>query len=112
MYHPGRIVKIFSPKDRNIESSDENVQATVETWDENLITFLVDPKLADKVKERDVVLIDYRPSSIRNPIPKHMVIKILKGRNADAIWKRYKDFFEKRKKSIPTTPAREQSYVG
>ncbi len=94
MYHPGKIVKILAPKDKNIVSSDSAVQAVVNMWDENLFTFLIDNKIASKVKEGDVVLVDYTPLP-NAPIPKHLIVKILRGDAADVTWKKYKEYYAK-----------------
>jgi hypothetical protein len=94
MYHPGRIVKILGPKDKNIVSCDATVQAVVEMWDDNLFTFLVDSKIAGKVKEDDVVLVDYTPMP-NSPLPKHLIVKVLRGESANTIWKKYKGYHQR-----------------
>src|SRR3990172_7467360 len=100
MYHPGKVVKVFSGKDTDVRSSDATTQVLVEMWDENVFTFIVDPHISD-VKEGEVVLVDYTPLSSTNPTPKHLVVKVLKGKTADATWNRYKKYYENRKKTAP-----------
>ena len=112
MYHPGRVLDIFSSKDKNIESVDNTTQAMLEMWDENLITVLVEPHLNEKIKKEDIVLVDYRPMSGR-PIPKMTVTKVLKSTAGKNIWSTYKDFFKKRKQpQTPVERAQKQHYVG
>ncbi|MCX6815525.1 MAG: hypothetical protein NT120_01565 [Candidatus Aenigmarchaeota archaeon] len=94
MYHPGKVVKILGPKDKNIVSSDTAVQAVVSMWDDNLFTFLVDNKISTKVKEGDVVMVDYTPMP-NSPLPKHIIVKIVRGDAADTIWKKYKEYYSK-----------------
>lgn len=100
MYHPGRVVEVFSHKDKNVDSIDASTQAMLEMWDENLITVLVEPQLDGKLKKDSVVLVDYRPSD--KGVPKMTVIKLLKGESAKATWAKYKDHYKKR--SAPQTP--------
>lgn len=113
-YHPGIIVEIFSPRDRDIESSDSSTQALIETWDENVISYEVDPKIAEDVKVGDVVLIDYNPTSQQPFRPKMIVVKILRGEKGKKTWDAYKEYFKKRPKmKTPQMPPMSQpSYVG
>ena len=114
MYHPGKVIEIFSSKDKNIDSVDNSTQVMVEMWDENLITILVEAHLNDKLKKEDVVLVDYRPNE--QHIPRMVVNKVLKGPLAKTAWSIYKDHFKKRK--TPQTPvlvnkvSSKQPYVG
>ncbi len=62
MYHPGKVLAVFSTKDKNVRG-ESNVQATLEMWDENVITFLVAPEIAESIKKGDIALVDYRPVS-------------------------------------------------
>ena len=103
-YHVGRVLEIFSPRDKNVKSSDLTAQALIETWDENTMTFLVDPKLVDKLKEGDIVLLDYNPISEKMAIPKMIIVKILYGQKAKKTWDAYKEYFKKRPKLKPAQP--------
>jgi len=110
MFHPGRVVSIFGPRDRSIESADGGTQAMLEMWDDNMITVSVDPHLTEKVKKDDIVLVDYST-------PKLNVMKILRGELGKQTWKKYKERFEKRKPqqmAIPMPRPKQQSeqYVG
>ncbi|HKZ45416.1 MAG TPA: hypothetical protein VJ343_01805 [archaeon] len=113
-YHPGRVLEIFYPKSKEVDSADSSVQALVETWDENVITYSVDPRIADDLKVGDVVLIDYNPTSEQPFRPKMVVTKILKGEKAKKTWGFYKDYYKKRPKARPDQmPSVSQpSYVG
>lgn len=108
-YHVGRVLEILSEKDT--ESSDLSVQAVVETWDENIITYLVDPKIKDKIKVGDIVLIDYNPTEKQPFRPKEIIIKILPNEKGEKIWNYYKEFFRKRPKIKLSVPE-QQSYIG
>ena len=100
MYHPGKVVRIFSGKNSDVKSADATTQALVEMWDEIVFTFLVDPHIAD-IKEGEVVLVDYSPLSTTNPAPKHLITKVLKGKTGDTTWSKYKKYYESsRKKTV------------
>ena len=116
MYHPGRVLEVFSTKDKNIDGVDTSTQAMLEMWDENLITVLVEAQISSKIKKDDVVLVDYRPMQSQ-PVPRMTVIKILRGPAAKRTWGVYKDHHSKRRVVAtqgglkqPKMP--KQSYVG
>jgi hypothetical protein len=113
-FHPGKVLEIFSPKDKYIETADSSIQAVVETWDENIITYLVDSKLADKIKVGDIVLIDYNPTKDKPTRPKMVICKILYGEKAKKTWKAYKEYLKKRPKIKRATPAQaiKPPYIG
>lgn len=113
MYHPGKILEVFKAHDKDVVSSDNSVQATMRMWDENVLTMLVAPKLAAKIKGGQIVLVDYRPEPARRaPVPSHTVVKIISGKKAEAVWKAYREVFERQQKkaAAPVQPA--QSYIG
>ncbi len=116
MYHPGKVIAILSPKEKGIISSDVSVQATLRMWDENVLTMAVEQKIAAKLREGDIVLADYRPEKGYNvPVPRNVVVKILKGKSADKMWHEYLGVHEKRKKhEMRETREKEaqQSYIG
>jgi hypothetical protein len=99
-YHPGKVLKIFSPKDKSIVAADTSTQALVEMWDENVLTVKVDLKVAPKLKTDDYVLIDYNPVSASSAVPKVIITKIIRGELAKSMWKKYKNFLEKKKKML------------
>lgn len=111
-YHPGKVLEIFSPRDKDIESSDSSTQAVVETWDENVITFLVDPRLVEKIKVGDFVLIDYNLVLDRAPRPRMVIVKILYGEKAKKVWEAYKEYFKKRPKIRAQVPVPQPPYIG
>ncbi len=96
MYHPGKVVEVFSPKDKkSVESIDNSIQALLEMWDDNLITVLVEPQLDGKIKKDSIVLVDYRPMPDK-AVPRMSVVKVLRGETAKATWNRYRDHHKKR----------------
>src|SRR3972149_9987038 len=101
MSHPGKVVKVFSSRDGDVRSSDSSTQVLVEMWGENVFTFMVDSHISD-IKDGEIVLVDYTPLSSTNPTPKHLVVKVLKGKTADATWNRYKKYHENRKTPAPS----------
>lgn len=116
MYHPGKVVAILSPSDKGVASSDASVQATLRMWDENVLTMLVAPKIAGKLREGDIVLCDYRPEQgMSVPVPKNLVVKILRGKQAERMWAEYREVHEKKSKR-ESKEMREklaqQSYIG
>jgi len=115
-YHPAKIMQVYKPG-KNVLSSDNSTQALVNMWDENMFTFLVAPKIAGKLKKGDVVLVDYNPMKPNSPIPKTLIIKILKGAVGKETWKEHKAYHRKRRRERPTkvvktvqTPIPKQSY--
>ena len=112
MYHPGKIVEVLRPSDKDVVSSDASVQATVKMWDENVLTLMVAPKIAGKVKAGNTVLVDYRPSpEHRPPTPMHVIVKILAGKKAETVWSTYREMYDRQKRqAAPVAPA--QSYIG
>ncbi|MBI2583540.1 MAG: hypothetical protein HYW25_02635 [Candidatus Aenigmarchaeota archaeon] len=90
MYHPGKVVKVLAGKESN-----DPTQAVLEMWDDNLLTFLVDSRIASEVKEGDIVLVDYRSVTPANP-NSHVIVKILHGGDASGIWRKYKESYEKK----------------
>ena len=91
MYHPGRVVSVLSGKD--VVSSDASVQAVTDMWDRNVLTFDVAEKLKDKIKEGDIVLVDYTPLKDM-PAPKHVIVKILKGSKGKEIAEKYNEYYK------------------
>lgn len=119
MFHPGKVIDVFSPKSRNVDSCNESTQAMVNMWDENLFTFNVDQGISDKISIDDIVLVDYSPAAQGSPVPKRVITKILKGSSGKKIWSQYKAFYEKKRavkmsknKSSMKMPVEEHSYMG
>ena len=110
MYHPGKVIAVLSPKDSI--SADNSVQVTLRMWDENILTMLVDSKIAKKIKEGDIVLCDYRPEKgLSVPVPRNVVVKIIKGKVAEKVWEEYLTVQENRKKHENKEKHLQQSYI-
>ncbi len=101
MHHPGKVLKVFSPSNSNVISSDSNTQAMLSMWDENLITTGVHQSLESKIKEGDIVLVDYEPVSSTVPIPKLLITKILRGETATETWRAYGEKYTAMKGRTP-----------
>ena len=116
MYHPGKVVAVLSASDKGIASADSSVQATLRMWDENVLTMLVAPKIASKVREGDTVLCDYRPEAKMSvPVPRNVVVKILRGKQAERMWAEYREVHERKKKHENKEMKEkfaQQSYIG
>lgn len=98
MYHMGKVLKVIR-KDKEVLSSDATVQAACEMWDGNQLIFLVEDSIAEQIKEKDFVLVDYRPLPQHNmPTPSQTIVKIIRSRMATELWESYKEYFEKKKK--------------
>lgn len=108
IHHVGKILKVFRPGGKGVESADASTQALIEMWDENMFTCNVDAKIAGKLREGDVVLVDYSPVSPKLLIPRQEVTKILSGDTAKQTWTLYLSYHKKRKEA-QTTP-RAQAY--
>lgn len=104
MYHPGKVIKLFSHKDKDVISADESLHALVEMWDENIFTVLVDQKIAPKVREGDIVIVDYYPISPQSQIPKRLVTKILRGKGSELLWSTYKSYHRRQGAIRETVP--------
>ncbi|MFH1450886.1 MAG: hypothetical protein ABIF92_02805 [archaeon] len=101
-FHPGKIITILKPSSKDVISANTTTQAVIEMWDENILTFTVDSKLAAKVKKNDIVLVDYNPISEKMQVPKTIITKILRGKIADETWKKYKDYQKQKQKEAHT----------
>lgn len=107
MYHVGKVIKVIAGG-KNVISSNNDTQAMLEMWDENLITVLVSDTIADQIKTNDIVLVDYRPKD-NSSAPNMQVCKILRGAEGKMIWEDYKEHFQsKKEKRIAVSP---QPYI-
>ncbi|MBN1940745.1 MAG: hypothetical protein JW772_01025 [Candidatus Diapherotrites archaeon] len=104
MFHIGKILHVYRASDKDVIASDSSVQATVEMWDNHLLTIGVKSGIGAELKQDDVVLIDYAPSSQNIPVPKQVAVKILRGETAKKTWGAYKEFWEKKKRDAETAP--------
>lgn len=110
MFHPGKVLVVYSARDKDVVSADSSVQATVRMWDDNLVTFGVEANIADKLKVNDVVLVDYTPLNIPgSPVPRMVIVKILKGALGKKIFEEYESHSRKRRdretqQQLPSPP--------
>ncbi|PIT83965.1 hypothetical protein COU37_05795 [Candidatus Micrarchaeota archaeon CG10_big_fil_rev_8_21_14_0_10_45_29] len=114
MYHPGKVIEVIRPSEKEVTSSDTSVQAVLDMWDENIITLEVSAKIAAKIKEGQVVLVDYRPDEkFEAPVPRHLVAKILEGKKAKKVWEAYSQMQERKKRrvAVKAQPSPAQSYI-
>lgn len=118
IHHPGEVLEVFRPSDKDIKSADEDTLAAVKMWDDNIVTLVVEPKISTDINVGDKILVDYRPISIPTSantpvIAKQTITKILKGKRAEIIWKEYRKFFEQQRQRPQTTVQRPaESYIG
>jgi len=103
IYHPGKILAVYSPTSKDVAGADSSTQALVEMWDENIFTCDVEKAIAPKLKEGDIVLIDYNPVSPKLMIPKQSVTKILRGAIAKKTMERYAEIHRKKKAQETST---------
>jgi len=88
---------VIRSDDKTVLGVDKSVQAMVSMWDENLLCVEVETAIADKVKEGDVVLIDYSPKYSTIPVPRQVAVKILRGETGKRVWGEYSERHAKRK---------------
>jgi hypothetical protein len=89
LFHPGKVLKVFKNDEKNVLGFDQSVLVMLEMWDDNLLTVAVQHGLENRVKEADIVLLDYTPEYPTLPVPRQIVVKILRGETGKAIWKEY-----------------------
>lgn len=93
MFHIARVLKVLKSDDKNILSADKTTAAMIRTWDENTIILTVDENIADKIKENDFVLADYRAQQ-NTSAPRQLITKILKESVGKDIWALASSHFE------------------
>ncbi|MEK6902342.1 MAG: hypothetical protein AABX02_02005 [archaeon] len=94
MYHIGKVLEVLAPSDKTI-GHDKSVQAQLEMWDDNVIIFGVDPLLTSVIQKGQYILVEYGFHAPQVPV--NTVIKILDSKQGETIWKKQKQFMEKRK---------------
>lgn len=97
MFHPGKVLAVLKSDEKSVIGVDQSVQVLVSMWDENLLTVEIEPSIASKVRENDIVLIDYSPKYTTIPVPRQVAVKILRGEIAKKIWSEYTQKNQKRK---------------
>ena len=113
IFHPCKVLKVLKGE-KDVVASDTSIQVIVEAWDELQWTISLDTKLgSETLKEGEVVLGDW---SINNDTktPAMNIIKILKGKKGDEVWKTYKDYLKKQKGKQTQQVQQQQaaSYMG
>jgi len=95
MYHIGKVLEVWSGK---AVKGDDSVQATVEMWDENIITLKADTKISKQLKAADFVLVDYTPIIAgASAVPRQVITKVLDAKAGERTWQTYKEFHKKQK---------------
>jgi hypothetical protein len=113
VYHPGKVIAVLSPREKGVIASDTSVQATMKMWDDNVLTMAVDPKIALKLRVGDIVLADYRPEKgMSVPVPRNVIVKILRGPSAEKMWQTYREIHDKRKSREKSEKEAQQLYIG
>ncbi len=95
VYHPGRAVKVFPAESKQGETA-----ATIRFWDSNLHTVKVSRDIAGKLKDGDMVLVDYYPMSERLNRPKMVAMKIVNKGDEKELWSHYQGFLRMKKKAL------------
>ncbi len=95
MFQFGKVLKVFKPEDKEIESGDKSVQALIEMWDEVILTTAVMQNIEEKLKAGDFVITEISPLSPN--LYRHTVVKALRGKTGLDAWNEYKKVFNKRK---------------
>jgi len=97
-FHIGKVLKVIR-QGKDVIASDSSVQAIVEMWDHNQLTLTVEEAIAGQLKANDIVLVDYNPiNGISPPVPKQVIVKILKGKQGKECWELFKKYYSERQK--------------
>ena len=60
-----------------------------------------------------MILADYRPEKgMSVAVPRNVVVKILRGKVAERMWREYQEVFEKKKRREGREKDAQQSYIG
>ncbi len=102
MFQFGRVLKIFKPGAKDVFSSDFNVHALLEMWDDVRLTALVHAGIAEKLKQGDFVVTEIVP--ISQNIFRHVTVKVIRGKQGEETWREYKGFLEKKQKGQEKAP--------
>lgn len=107
VYHPGRILELFPKAEK-----DDDAQAMVEFWDENLSIVRLDKRIESHAKRGDMVLVDYYPSETKPHNPRWLAVKIVDSKKSGMVWKRYKQHHIRLKMMQSAMQQPQQSNVG
>lgn len=88
MFQFGKVLKVYSQKEKDVISAESSVLCLLEMWDDIILTAVVHASLNDKVKIGDFVLTDVQP--ISQNMLRHAVIKIVRGKLGEETWKYYR----------------------
>ena len=95
VYHPGKVLKVFPGEGKGTDTA-----AMIRFWDSNLHTVKVSKDIARKLKEGNMVLVDYYPISERLNRPKMIAMNIVRKSDEKELWSHYQEFLKMRKKAI------------
>jgi hypothetical protein len=94
LHHPGKVVVVHPST--SAKTVDSGIQATLEMWDENVLTLAVEPKIAKDIKAGDTVLVDYSPMLVgKSVVQKQIIVKVLPKNTAEQVWKVYRSYYDK-----------------
>ena len=105
MFHPGRVLMVFENDSKQVFGYDKSAQALVHMWDENLLVVGVETGLNQHIRENDVVLVDYSPVSQNLPMPRQVIVKVLRGDTAKKLWKQFEENHKKRRLDVEESPS-------
>jgi hypothetical protein len=117
IHHPGEVLAIFRPEDKDVKSADHDTLATVKMWDENILTLVVEESISKDLKQGDKVLVDYRPQNVASSekpalVQKQLVTMIIRGDRAEAVWREYKKYYSLQKQKATQAHMAESDYMG
>ncbi len=95
VYHPGKVLNVFPAEGKQGETA-----ATIRFWDNNLHTVKVSHDIASKIKQGDMVLVDYYPISERMNRPRMVAVKKVAKKDEKELWSHYQEFLKLKKKAL------------
>ena len=108
VYHPGKVLELFPKKGK-----EDDTQAMVEFWDENLSVVRVDRRIEGALKKGDTVLVDYYPSEVKPHNPRWLAVKVVDTKKSEIVWKRFKQHHSRLKMMASTAmPSPQSQHVG
>ena len=114
MFHIGKVIEVISPTEKGAIFSENNTNALIEMWDENLIIFRVNNAIAKELKAGNYVLIDYSPVSVASaPVPRHEIVSIVPEAKGKKVFEKMQDYLESKKNQrAGTMPALPGKMIG
>ena len=95
VYHPGKVLKVFP-----VDGKHGDTAATIRFWDNNLHTVRVSKDISSRIRDGNMVLVDYYPISERLNRPRMVAVKIVNKKDEKELWLHYQDFMKMKKKAI------------